>query len=266
MEKKNKEAPPSVTNIVTKAFPPPTQLSGRGGSIYSPPEPIHVPTFPAYYPNVLKLPTHLTMLKLIKRYPNQSQMLEFCRAVVAKLTPCFGEAVAVGELREDLALGSMNDPLESILRCNQDRARGSDIDLERKVQQSDQWSTFVKALGRAADARAQATAQTTQMSTAATHSGGKAKPTVEGKRRGRPPDLEVGKRVRILHAAGIKNPSDLRNAQKLRNAFAALERGGNKIPGFDTTDWMGLLDDPERSEELKSVKESLRLNLIRKKS
>jgi len=69
--------------------------------------------------------------------------------------------------------------------------------------------------------------------------------------------------VQILHKARIRQAADLRNGQKLRNAFAALEYDKCKIPGFDTVDWMDLLDNSERSEELKKVRESLRLNLKR---
>jgi hypothetical protein len=83
------------------------------------------------------------------------------------------------------------------------------------------------------------------------------------KRRGRPPDPEVTERVAILHRAGIKKPSDLYDKQKLRSAFAALEKARLVVPRFDTDKWLEFTDEPERSEELKKVRETLRLNLIR---
>jgi hypothetical protein len=82
-------------------------------------------------------------------------------------------------------------------------------------------------------------------------------------KRGKPKDPDIKRRVKILHKAGIKIPADLRDIKKIRNAFGALDQAKCAIPGYTDCDWMGLLDDSERSEEFKKVKESLRLNLIR---
>jgi hypothetical protein len=88
-------------------------------------------------------------------------------------------------------------------------------------------------------------------------------PIPKNKGRGKPPNPEIKERVATLIRAGITKQSDLRNQQKLRNAFGALEKDKKIIPGFDTTDWMDLLNNSERSEELKKVKEALRQNLNR---
>ncbi len=84
---------------------------------------------------------------------------------------------------------------------------------------------------------------------------------------GRPKEGNVTLIVQTLHSAGIKEPIELRDSAKLRNVFAQLERENKaEIPGVGGKDWLALFDNPEKSEELKSVRESLRKQLTRRRT
>jgi hypothetical protein len=85
-------------------------------------------------------------------------------------------------------------------------------------------------------------------------------------KRGRP--IKNDKISMHLNKAGIMTASDLKIAGKLRNAFAAISKDSDKleIPGYPgDRDWMDLLNDPQRSDGLSSVKEALRKMLARSK-
>jgi hypothetical protein len=71
--------------------------------------------------------------------------------------------------------------------------------------------------------------------------------------------------VGALHGAEIREPRDLRDVQKRLNAFAKLDKERKaEIPSIGGKDWLDLLHNPGRTEELKTVLEALHKQLKRR--
>jgi len=142
-EKKPTEAPPILPQ--TKAPRPPTPLRA---SSWKPPAPgpsQPLTDLPAYYPNNLKVRTLDVIGTAIKAFPNQSQILDLCKKVLAKLSTPFCAEVQAGRLRADLAPSHMSDLIHSLLVYNvsNDSERYC---LEQALKRSKEWSSFIRRL------------------------------------------------------------------------------------------------------------------------
>lgn len=133
---------------VTKAPKPITQLSGTGGSTLPGPKLTQVPPdLPPYYPNDLKLQTHLIIAEAVREFPDQTHTPELCKCIITELTPHFRAAVQAGRMRADLALsdGGMGSLLHSLLVYNCDN-RNERFRLEQEVRKSDEWLKFAREM------------------------------------------------------------------------------------------------------------------------
>lgn len=111
------------------------------------PKPTHMPDLPPYYANDLKPQTEIILVEAVRKFPNQTQTLEMCRYIFAKLTPHFHAAVLCGTVRADLALSDSKELLGSVLGCRNARR------LDSEVRKSDEWLGLVKAIAESLSAQ-----------------------------------------------------------------------------------------------------------------
>ncbi len=133
---------------ISKAPPPPTELSGLGWVSHGPKPTQPLLNWPMYYPQQLIPQTTVIILEAIKRFPVQTQTPELCRCVISGLTPHFCAAVQSEVLRADLALSTMSDLLHDLVVTNcHDSER---FRIEQETKKSDEWLRFARKLRKLA--------------------------------------------------------------------------------------------------------------------
>jgi hypothetical protein len=119
------------------------------------------PNPPMYFPSDLWPQTNLILLEAQREFRLQSQILELCKYVIAKMMPLFFEAVRAGKMTGNAVLtehlGGMADLLHSLLVYNDPGRPASGISslseearkLEERVRESDEWFALSKAVAEA---------------------------------------------------------------------------------------------------------------------
>jgi len=103
--------------------------------------------WPAYYPPELKPATTVIILKALKRFPEQTQTPQLCKAVISDLTPLFCTAVRSKKLPAHSALARMDGLLHSLLvyNCDHDSER---YRLHQEARKSDEWLRLAEEIVR----------------------------------------------------------------------------------------------------------------------
>lgn len=119
-----------------------------GGHSWTPPaEPIKLPSkLPQSYPTILAARTDETLNVARKEFPNNSDIVVFCQAVLSVLTAALYAEVGEGRLGADLARSSMKELLELLVRVN---CKDSEWpSREQEILRSEEWHSFTSGLAR----------------------------------------------------------------------------------------------------------------------
>ena len=152
--KNNNEEAHSVP-FVSRAPKPPSPI--RYGS-WRPPELIKQPRkLPTDYPDTLSLRTLAVInearekcerLRVGAAFPRRSQLLDFCKEVLAKLTPDFYGEVQAARLQGPQAVSHLDGLLDSLLLSNE-YSEPILANLGQELKRSKEWAAFIRELSRA---------------------------------------------------------------------------------------------------------------------
>jgi hypothetical protein len=152
-EKKRKEAP--QVRHISNAPPPPTELSGTGGWKRPSPKPTQIPPdLPNYYPNDVNLRTQTKLIfaEAARKFPEQTQIPESSKWLIAQMTPHFRSAVQAGTARADQVLSDsgMGGLLHfwRVYNCDSDIER---FQLEQEARKSDEWLKLAQEMANVAE-------------------------------------------------------------------------------------------------------------------
>ena len=81
-------------------------------------------------------------------FPRRSQLLDFCKEVLAKLTPDFYGEVQAARLQGLQALSHLDGLLDSLLLSNE-YSEPILADLRQELKRSKEWAAFIRELSRA---------------------------------------------------------------------------------------------------------------------
>jgi lambda repressor-like predicted transcriptional regulator len=145
--------------IIVSSAPP--AVKPVTGSWVSPKPKRTVPLddLPAYYPSSLTAKTDFIICKAVKKFPDQTQVVELCKYVITELRPHFSEALRNKVLRQDEALIRMQELIHCLLiyNCDSDLRR---YELGNEVKRSEEWLKLAEAIaGLGEDGAIQATSQ-----------------------------------------------------------------------------------------------------------
>jgi hypothetical protein len=107
---------------------------------------LELPTdFPPYFPQPLLLRTSVILAETAKEFAHRSQLEQFCREAVSRLTNLLCEAVRDGTLKAHAAPDRLNELLHYVRvgNCDNDNER---FRIERAVTNSDEWYSMVQRL------------------------------------------------------------------------------------------------------------------------
>ncbi len=142
----NEEAHP--VPLVSRAPKPPSPI--RHGS-WRPPELIKQPRkLPTDYPDTLSLRTLAVIneAREKEKFPRRSQLLDFCKQVLANLTPDFYGEVQAARLQGPQALSHLDELLDSLLFYNE-KIESAQDNLRQELKRSKEWAAFIRELSRA---------------------------------------------------------------------------------------------------------------------
>ena len=135
--------------VVSRAPKPPTPI--RRPSSGMPPELIKLPReLPTDYPDTLRLRTSAVINEARSRekFPRRSQLLDFCKEVLANLTPDFYGEVQAARLQGPQALSHLDGLLDSLLLSNE-YSEPILADLGQELKRSKERAAFIRELLRA---------------------------------------------------------------------------------------------------------------------
>jgi hypothetical protein len=135
--------------VVSRAPKPASSI--RHGFCSPPPELIRQPReLPTGYPDTLELRTWAVIneAKEKEKFPRQSQLLDFCKEVLAKLTPDLCGEVQAARLQGPRAVSHLDGLLDSLLFYNENIESARD-NLRQEMKRSKEWAAFIRELSRA---------------------------------------------------------------------------------------------------------------------